>query len=147
MSTFYPFNDRFYRVTENANGRVEEPLSPIPAHSFFAAPEPAKPTPPAPEDPAVVKHRCFNPAVDTETTDAHVTVTVKWHDARYLAKCGYHIEKQQLRVFADNQFGVFEHVANLPADAVTDKATITYADGLFKAHFPRSGMNWVTWLL
>ncbi|KAJ1985668.1 hypothetical protein H4R33_003845 [Dimargaris cristalligena] len=154
MPPFQPFQDRFYRVTEKAGGNVVEPLPNNSAHTFFTvAAEPAKKAPPAPApDAAAVaaakaKHACFNPAVETETTDAHFAATFKWTDAKNLVKFGYHIDKLKLQVVADTKFGIYKRILDLPADADTAKVTFTHKNDFIKVHFPRTGMNWVTWLL
>ncbi|KAJ1983298.1 hypothetical protein H4R33_004803 [Dimargaris cristalligena] len=139
MSSYYPFNDRFYRVTENS---VDTSHTFVPFTLDFA-----KPAPPAAEDTAQAKHHCLNPTVDTETAGAHFTLTIKWHDDRHPTKCGYHVEKNQITVFAETTYGEYKRLVSLPTDLDADKAKISYAEGLFKAHFPRTNMAWVTWLL
>ncbi|KAJ1973372.1 hypothetical protein H4R33_006971 [Dimargaris cristalligena] len=95
---------------------------------------------------SMTKYHCLNPLVDIETADGHFSMTILWRDAQHLVKCGYHVENQQLVVIVDTRYGIYQRTVDLPSDADTTKGTIHYTDGLFKAHFPRSGMNWVNWI-
>ncbi|KAJ1908801.1 hypothetical protein IWQ60_011521, partial [Tieghemiomyces parasiticus] len=70
-----------------------------------------------------------------------------WHDDHHPLKCGYHKEAGKLTVYGDHKHGTLHFEFALPEDVDLEKCAATYEKGVFKAHFPRTSLNWVTWLV
>ncbi|KAJ1915605.1 hypothetical protein IWQ60_008384 [Tieghemiomyces parasiticus] len=172
--TFAPFSDRFYRVTETSDRpAAKKPTSPATDYASFywgAQPAPATRSPspvphrstasppppashtfvsfrPATPPPKAQPARSINPITSENVTDAHGVYTVQWDASFRPTKCGYVIEGHQLVVVAEFGQTVMRHHFTLPENANLDQVTVTYKDGLFKAHAPRVGSTWkVNWL-